>query len=1159
MGKKGKKGGGGGNKDKPPPDTPQQQGQPQPQQQGQPRPQQQGQPQPQQQEQPRPQQQWQPRPQQQGQPWPQQQGQPQPQQQWQPRPQQQGQPQTKEHSVGPGGDFSGPGGSSRSNQDQGRQWGPQGGQGYQGHTGAMGPSPPGSIYSDDGQSGGWRGRGRGDRGGRGRGGGPRGPDRQQPSQYTQPPPQGAMGPSPPGSIYSDDGQSGGWRGRGRGDRGGRGRGGGPRGPDRQQPSQYTQPPPQGAMGPSPPGSIYSDDGQSGGWRGRGRGDRGGRGRGGGPRGPDRQQPSQYTQPPPQGGPGLLSQPPQQQFSGPPPSVQQQFSGPPPSVQQQPARPPPSEEQQPARPPVQELDGSDVSSDSSSIGQVTSGVAALKVSSSGNGSKGLWPIPERTKLADKNNMVGTRGRVIEIEVNHLLLTLKKTTQACHYDCDFKPDAPKKLFRPAIREMQRKHFPNRYPAFDGRKNLYSSGELPFGKVIRDTVSVSDPERKEPKEFDVTIKFTNYVDMSQISKYFSQRMDFPQEAAQVLDIVLRSPAAMNFTPVGRSFFTPPKNQIISLGNGLELWYGFYQSSALGWRPFLNVDGMYCGVHPVTMRTLSSPLQQPATAVSLAPPTPPPDSAVPPASRAPAFSTPGPDIMPPGSENEFTRVEKKEEKPGTGLLGGVEGSQPPPPGSCSVLIAGANDIGASRCKGSVLLDFNTIGRRHFTRHGQHLTMRGKWLLAELVVVGLKKASLVTAGRSPSPPPPSLQKSSLPPPPPPSPPLFVITENGFNKDNVCKTPVAIAAVALSDTPNLSLIKDVVVNVERICVDEEGNKTPTSHSTSGDADGGMMSGPGVEKAGARDAGGTAESGGGVGGASDTAVAGCCSGDDSVRMVTGCTPLHVFITFSPHLMDSPTMLVGADVTHPSPDQTTIPSVAAVAASHDRRAFQYNMIWKLQEPKLEIIEKMQEIMVEQLKFFYRSTKQKPQKIIFYRDGVSDGHFSEVLNSELSAIRAACRSLQSDGSYKPSVTFLVVQKRHHTRFFPTRREDEDGKNKNVPPGTIVDTMITHPREMDFYLVSHASLQGTSRPTKYHKLWDDSNISEDDLEELTYYLCHLFTRCTRSVSYPAPTYYAHLAAARGRVYLEGQQVNLSSLEQEMRIRTIKDSIVRESPMFFV
>ncbi|KAG8316101.1 hypothetical protein J6590_058851 [Homalodisca vitripennis] len=110
---------------------------------------------------------------------------------------------------------------------------------------------------------------------------------------------------------------------------------------------------------------------------------------------------------------------------------------------------------------------------------------------------------------------------------------------------------------------------------------------------------------------------------------------------------------------------------------------------------------------------------------------------------------------------------KPGARLLGVVEGSQPPPPGSCSVLIAGANDIGAGRsstiyqqlenqitmrtrqprCNGSELLD--AIERRHFTRHGQHLAMRGKRLLAELVVAGLRKASLVTADRSPSPPPP--------------------------------------------------------------------------------------------------------------------------------------------------------------------------------------------------------------------------------------------------------------------------------------------------------------------------------------------------------------------------------------------------------------------------
>ncbi len=60
----------------------------------------------------------------------------------------------------------------------------------------------------------------------------------------------------------------------------------------------------------------------------------------------------------------------------------------------------------------------------------------------------------------------------------------------------------------------------------------------------------------------------------------------------------------------------------------------------------------------------------------------------------------------------------------------------------------------------------------------------------------------------------------------------------------------------------------------------------------------------------------------------------------------------------------------------------------------------------------------------------------------------------------------------------------------------------------------------------QGTTRPTNYHKLWDDNDLSADDLQRLTYYLCHVYTRCQRSVSYPAPAYYAHLAAFRARAH---------------------------------
>ena len=63
--------------------------------------------------------------------------------------------------------------------------------------------------------------------------------------------------------------------------------------------------------------------------------------------------------------------------------------------------------------------------------------------------------------------------------------------------------------------------------------------------------------------------------------------------------------------------------------------------------------------------------------------------------------------------------------------------------------------------------------------------------------------------------------------------------------------------------------------------------------------------------------------------------------------------------------------------------------------------------------------------------------------------------------------------------------------------------------------------------SLQGTSRPSHYHVLWDDNCFTADELQLLTYQLCHTYVRCTRSVSIPAPAYYARLVAFRARYHL--------------------------------
>ena len=71
-----------------------------------------------------------------------------------------------------------------------------------------------------------------------------------------------------------------------------------------------------------------------------------------------------------------------------------------------------------------------------------------------------------------------------------------------------------------------------------------------------------------------------------------------------------------------------------------------------------------------------------------------------------------------------------------------------------------------------------------------------------------------------------------------------------------------------------------------------------------------------------------------------------------------------------------------------------------------------------------------------------------------------------------------------------------------------------------VVSPVAFDFYLVSHWALKGTARPTHYHVLRNDANLSADQVQNFTFELCHMYGRATKIVSQTAPTYYAHLAA---------------------------------------
>lgn len=150
-------------------------------------------------------------------------------------------------------------------------------------------------------------------------------------------------------------------------------------------------------------------------------------------------------------------------------------------------------------------------------------------------------------------------------------------------------------------------------------------------------------------------------------------------------------------------------------------------------------------------------------------------------------------------------------------------------------------------------------------------------------------------------------------------------------------------------------------------------------------------------------------------------------------------------------------------------------------------------------------------------------------------------------ACKFL--DESWNPKFLLVVAQKNHHTKIFQEKSPD------NVPPGlslvvalltktlvyllnisflcasgTVLDNGICHPRNNDFYLCAHAGMivssymhvflyletsyiprniwllnclitdvQGTTRPTHYHVLYDELGYGPDDFQEFVLSLSYV------------------------------------------------------------
>jgi hypothetical protein len=144
-----------------------------------------------------------------------------------------------------------------------------------------------------------------------------------------------------------------------------------------------------------------------------------------------------------------------------------------------------------------------------------------------------------------------------------------------------------------------------------------------------------------------------------------------------------------------------------------------------------------------------------------------------------------------------------------------------------------------------------------------------------------------------------------------------------------------------------------------------------------------------------------------------------------------------------------------------------------------------------------------------KIQPDHIIVYRDGVAGSQLDAVRDYEVQQVISAVPH--------PKITYLVLQKGIHTRFFI---EGSQGV-ASPPPGTVYygDLSLYIENYDSFFLIPTTCNLSTVKPVHYILVRNDG-LPIQELQQLTYCLCHLYPNWTNSIKLPFPTQAAHKLA---------------------------------------
>jgi eukaryotic translation initiation factor 2C len=220
------------------------------------------------------------------------------------------------------------------------------------------------------------------------------------------------------------------------------------------------------------------------------------------------------------------------------------------------------------------------------------------------------------------------------------------------------------------------------------------------------------------------------------------------------------------------------------------------------------------------------------------------------------------------------------------------------------------------------------------------------------------------------------------------------------------------------------------------------------------------------------------------------------------------------------VIGLDVCHPTGNNfrgaTVVPSTVGIVGNYLENPNSFAGTFFYQKPRQEFVDPC---------FLYVSVKKMLQRnpraakintIVILRDGVSEGQYAKILDTEVAAIKKC--STEIFGHPNTRIVCIIVTKNGNARHFDMTYKHP----QSLPPRSVV-TFGCRFQFNQFYIVPHRAFQGTAKAIMVTVIQDDVGCEAIEIQKFILALTNLHQIVCSPISLPEPVYLSDSLAQRG------------------------------------